>query len=101
MVGGGDVRFVARGLGHAAAQVIGHSQLGVTAEEREYTHVAAYPVSQLQALGRLNVSIALDAQHGHEHLDGADLTGAAVGHFDGLAGVIDKQALARRLGLPH
>ena len=101
VVGGVDVRLVARGLRHAAAQVIGHPQLGAAAEERERAHVAAYPIRQLLAPGRLDVSVVRGAQHGHEHLGGADFAGAAVGHVDGLAGVIDEQALARCVGLPH
>lgn len=40
-------------------------------------------------------------QHGHEHLGAADFAGAAVGHANGLAGVIDEQPLAGCVGLPH
>ncbi len=101
VIGGVDVRFVARGFRHAAAQVVGYPQLGAAAEEAERAHVAAYPVRQLLAPGRLDVGVVRRAQHGHEHLGGADFAGAAVGHADGLTGVVDEQALARRVGLPH
>ena len=101
VVGGIDVRLVARGLRHAAAQVIGHPQLGAAAEERERAHMAAYPVRQLLAPGRLDVGVVRGAQHSHEHLGGTDFAGAAVGHVNGLAGIVDEQALARCVGLPH
>ena len=101
VVGGVDVRLVARGLRHAAAQVVGYPQLGAAAEESQRPHVAAYPVRQLLAPGRFDVGVVRRPQHGHEHLGGADFAAAAVGHADGLAGVVDEQALARCVGLPH
>lgn len=55
VVGGIDVRFVAQTLRHAAAQVIGHPQLGAAADERECAHITAYPVRQLLPPGCLDV----------------------------------------------
>ena len=101
VVGGIDVGLVARGLRDAAAQVVGHPQLGAAAEEGERPHVAANPVRQLLAPGGFNVGVIRRAQNGHEHLGRADFAGAAVGHADALAGVVDEQAFARRVGLPH
>ena len=63
--------------------------------------MTANPVRQLLAPGGFNVGVIRRAQNGHEHLGRADFAGAAVGHADALAGVVDEQAFARRVGLPH
>ena len=57
-------------------------------------------VRQLLAPSRFDVGVVRRAQHGHEHLGAADFPGAAIGHIDGLAGVVDEQPLAWGVGLP-
>ena len=63
-----DVWLIARRLSHAAAQVVGHSQLSAAAEKCERAHVTAYLVRQLLASGRFDVGVVRRPQHGYEHL---------------------------------
>lgn len=57
----------------------------------------AYPIWWLQAPSGLNVGLVRGTQHGHEHQGAADFARAAVGHADGLVGVVKKQARAGRV----
>ena len=63
--------------------------------------MATHPIRQVLAPSGLNVGAVRRAKRGHEHLGATDFTGAAAGRADGLAGVVDEQALARRVGLPR
>ncbi len=101
LIGRVKVRLVARRLGHAAAQIVRHPQLGATAEEVQGTHMAGDPVGQLLGPGRLDVGVVRRAQNGNEDLGLLDLASSTVRHGHRLAGVVDEQLLSRRVGLAH
>lgn len=101
VVAGGLPAHSARPSTRRCAGCQAHTARGAAAEEGQRAHMATYPVRQLLAPGCFDVRVVRRAQHGHEHLGAADFAGSAVGHADGLAGIVDEQALDRRVGLPH
>ena len=61
----------------------------------------ADPVRQGLGRGRLDVGVVGGTEHGDEELRRRDLAGSDVDHRDGLAGVVNKEALARGMSLAH
>jgi hypothetical protein len=61
----------------------------------------ADPVGQRLGPARLGVSVAGGSHHSDEDLRCSDLAGAPVEQFDRLSGVVDEQALAGGMRLPH
>ena len=63
--------------------------------------MAAQPVRQRLAAGRLGEGVVRSTQHRHEDLRRPELAGAGVDHRHGLAGIVDKQLLAGPVVLAH
>jgi hypothetical protein len=100
-IGAVDRRLEPAGLADRALQVVGHDRLGHPADEGQGPNVAADPIGQLLAPGRLGVGEVGSAEHGDEDLGLPNLTGRQVDYLDGLAGVVDEQLVAGDVVLSH
>ena len=100
-VGSIDLRLVEAGLGDARAQIVGHHHRRDAADERKGARVRADPVGQALRPGGLGIGVIRRAEHGDEQLRRPRLAGRSVDHRERRAGVIDEQALAGDVVLPH
>ncbi len=82
-------------------RIVGHQLRRHAADEGKRPDMGADPVRQALGRSRLGVGVVGGAHRSHEDLCRTDLAGAAVDHIDSLAGVIDEQALAGGMALPH
>ena len=71
------------------------------AEEGKGARVRADPVGQALRPGGLGIGVVGGAERGDEQLRRHHLAGRRVDHLHRRAGVIDEQALAGDVGLPH
>ena len=101
-VGTVDLGLVEARLDDRGLRVVRHDELGNAADRLEGADVSGDPVRERLRPGRLGESEARRTQHGDEDLRHADLAGEPVDdHRNAVAGVIDKQPLARGVRLPH
>ena len=100
--GGVDVGLVAMGGRHRALQVVGHDDLGGTAEGLERVDVAGDPVLERLAAQRLGEQVAGRTEHRDEEL-GVEGDGGArrLVDRDGHPGEVDEELLARSVVLAH
>ena len=100
-VGAVDRRLVEAGLGDARAQIVGHHHRRSPADEGKGTRMRADPVGQALRPGGLGVGVARRAERSDEQLHRPRQAGRCVDHLERRAGVIDEQALAGDVALPH
>ena len=96
-----DRRFIEACFGDARAQIVGHHHRRHPTEERKGARVRADPIAQALRPGGLGIGVARRAEHGDEQLRRHHLAGRGVDHRERRAGVIDEQALAGDVALPH
>ena len=94
-------RLVAAGLVYAAFEVVGNHDRGRAADELEGAHMRAQPVRQTLRPRGFGEGVVGAAQHGDEDLRRDDFAGQRIDDRHRLAGVVDKQLLARAMDLPH
>ena len=100
-VGPVQPRLVPVGTIDADLRVVRDQLRRHAAHEGERARMGPDPVGQRLGPGRLGVGVAGGAQRGDEHLRLAHLAGPPVDDLDRLAGIVDEQALAGRVRLPH
>jgi hypothetical protein len=94
-----DLRVVKAGGNDAALEVVGNQEGGDAAEVFKGADMAADPVGQGLAPGRLAVGVVGGAEHGDEDGGLADFTAHRVDDGHGRPRVVDEQFLARGMGL--
>jgi len=101
-VGTIDLRVVQARLNDRDLGVVGHHQRRYAADRREGANMGADPVGEPLRPRRLRVGEARCAEHGDEDLRRSALTGQAVDHHrHAIAGIVDEQLVAGRMGLAH
>ena len=101
LVAGVDVRVVAAGAAHPAAQVVGDDERGDAAEVGHGAGVAAQPVGERLGPGGLGEGVIGGAQHRDKQLRRVRLAGAGIDDGHGIPAVIDKALLSGLVRLAH
>jgi hypothetical protein len=96
-----DAWLVARRLGDASFEIVGHRSLRHTAEEVERVDVRSNPVGQRLAPARLGVGIARRAEGRDEQVRVVHLARHRIDDRHRVTGPVDKQLVARHMRLPH
>ena len=96
-----DARLVARRLGDAGFEIIGHRRPRYTTKEIERVDVRTNPVGQRLAPARLGVGIARRAEGRDEEVRVVHLARHRIDDRHRVASPIDKQLVARHVRLPH
>ena len=96
-----DARLVARRLGDAGFEIVGHRSLRHTAKEIERVDVRTNPVGQRLAPARLGVGVARRAECRDEEVRVVHLARHRIDDRHRVASPVDKQLVARHVGLPH
>jgi len=101
-VGPIDLRLVKASLDDRDLGVVRHQVFRHTAERCESSGMRADPVGHRLGPARLRIGKVGGAQDGDENLRRTDLAGEPVDdHWHCVTGVIDKQLVAARIGLPQ
>lgn len=96
-----DLGIVEAGAADARLQIVGNDQPGNASEETKHPDMRADPVGERLRPSRLRIGEAGCAEHRHEDLCLADLTGLAINNRDLLAGIVDEDLVAGRMLLAH
>src|SRR5258708_6125018 len=96
-----DARLVARRLGDAGFEIIGHSSLRHTAEKFECVDVRTNPVGERLAPARLGVGVARCAERRDEEGRLVYLARHRTDDRRGVPSPVDEQLVTRHVRLPH
>ena len=101
LVGAIDTRLVARRLGDARFEIVGHGGLGHAAEKVERTDVRPDPIWQRLGPACRRERVARCAKHGDEQVRGVHFARCRIDNRDRIAGPVDEQLVTRQVRLPH
>ena len=101
LIGAIDAGLVARRLGDAGLEIVGHQRFRHAADRGQHVHMRADPVGQRLAPAGLRVGVIGRAERGHEDVCVAFFTGRSVEQCNRIASPINEQLLACHMALPH
>src|SRR5580658_7123304 len=96
-----EIRLVATGAAHAALEVIRHDRPWCAAEVLERPHMSGEPVGDRLGQSCFDIGVVTGAECRDEHLGDLDLARVAIHHRHRLAGIVDKELLARHVLEAH
>ena len=96
-----DARLIARRLGDAGFEIVGHRSLWHTAEEVERVDVCTNPVGQRLAPARLGIGVARRAECPDEEVRLVHLARHRIDDRHRVTTPVDEQLVARHVRLPH